>query len=338
MNLVPELVNNGVAITERQLHVDYNFALVLLSYVLAGIASYVTLRLIGHFRMSVDPGQRRVLIGIAAMTLGGGIWGMHCVGMLAANWPVEVSYDLLLTGLSLLVPIAVCGLGLFWMRIAAVSLRRLLVSGAVTGLSIALMHYIGMAAMRASVQMLYRTDLFVLSIVIGIAAAVAAFRFGRRFSSVGHAEPGFFLSAGTAGLMAIAICGMHYTGMAALIVIDRPTLGFGALFAIEPNIMATMIALTLLAVLGAAQLTLALDTDTSGRARIAILPLLMAAVAAGSGGTAAAVLYDAALDLERNEMLDVVRVQREFIEAVAYFDTRYSTTDVAGGADAATLG
>jgi NO-binding membrane sensor protein with MHYT domain len=260
MNLVPELVNNGVAIAGEQLQVEYNVALVLLSYLLAGVASYVTLRLIGHFRMSGDPAQRRVLIGIAAMTLGGGIWGMHFVGMLAANWPVEVSYDPLLTALSLLVPVSVCGLGLFWMRVAAVSLRRLLISGAVTGLGIALMHYVGMAAMRAPVRMLYRTDLFALSIVIGIAAAVAAFWFGRRFSSVGHAEPGFFLSTGTAGLMAIAICGMHYTGMAALIVIDRPDLGTGELFAIEPNIMATMIALTLLAVLGAAQLTLSSHT------------------------------------------------------------------------------
>ena len=49
-------------------------------------------------------------------------------------------------------------------------------------------------------------------------------------------------------------------------------------------------------------------------------------------------LYDTAIRSERAELLEFARAQRDLIGAVADFDARYSTTDVAGGARVATLG
>ena len=211
-------------------------------------------------------------------------------------------------------------------------------SGAITGLGISVMHYVGMAAMRAPVEMAYRVDLFLLSIVIGVVAATAAFWFGKRFSYEREAEPSVLVGVVTSIIMAIAITGMHYTGMAALIVVDRPELEIAESFAIDPHIMASAIAATLLIVLSVAQIALAIQKGTSGRIRLATLPLLMAAMAAGSGGIAVAVLYDTALRLERSELMEIARAQRDLMEAVARFDALYSASDVMGGAAAATIG
>ena len=71
--------------------------------------------------------------------------------------------------------------------------------------------------------------------------------------------------------------------------------------------------------------------------RLAALPLLMAAVAASAGGIAMTALYDTALRQERAELLEMARAQRTLIEAVARFDSRYSSEDVGGGAVAATM-
>lgn len=338
MSLIPHIVMDGTSLTGQQLHLQYDGVLVALSYVLAAVASFVTLRLVGHMRTTHDPRRRRLLIVVAGLCLGGGIWAMHFTGMLAATLPVEVRYDATLTFLSLLIPIAVCGFGIFWIRAGYISNRRLLNSGTVTGLGIALMHYVGMAAMRAPVHMAYRADLFLLSIAIGIAAVIAAFWFARHFADQTKAEPSAPVAIGTSAIMGVAITGMHYTGMAALIVIDRPELEIAESFASDPHIMASAIAATSLIVLSVAQLTLAIEKGTSGRIRLATLPLLMAAMAAGSSGIAVAVLYDTALRTERSELMEIARAQRDLMEAVARFDALYSASDVMGGAAAATIG
>ena len=338
MTILPHLVVDGTALDGRQLELHYDMILVGLSYVLAVFASYVTLRLVGHLRTTEDARRQHLLIAIAGLMLGGGIWAMHFTGMLAAKYPVEVRYDPTLTLLSLIIPIAICAFGVFCIRVREISPRRLLASGAVTGLGISIMHYVGMAAMRAPVDMAYRIDLFLLSIVIGVAAATAAFWFGKRFSDESKAEPSLLIGVATSLIMAIAITGMHYTGMAALIVIDRPELEIAESFAIDPHIMASAIAATLLIVLSVAQIALSIQKGTSGRIRLATLPLLMTAMAAGSGGIAVAVLYDTALRLERSELIEIARAQRDLMEAVARFDALYSASDVMGGAAAATIG
>jgi serine phosphatase RsbU (regulator of sigma subunit)/NO-binding membrane sensor protein with MHYT domain len=338
MTLIPHIVINTASLAGQQLQLQYDGMLVTLSYVLAAFASFVTLRLVGHMRTTPDKVRQRLLIIVAGLSLGSGIWAMHFTGMLACTLPVEIRYDPTLTLLSLLIPIAVCGFGIFWIRAGYISGRRLLNSGTVMGLAIALMHHVGMAAMRAPVGVFHRADLFLLSIAIGIVAVITAFWFAQRFSDQTKAEPSALVAIGTSAIMAAAMTGMHYTGMAALILIDRPELEIGESFAIDPHIMAAAIAATLLIVLSVAHLTLVIEKGTSGRIRLATVPLLMAAMAAGSGGIAVAVLYDTALRLERGELMEIARAQRDLIEAVARFDAIYSASDVTGGAAAATIG
>ena len=80
------------------------------------------------------------------------------------------------------------------------------------GLGICAMHYTGMAAMEMSPPIHYDPALFAASVVIAIAAALAALWIA--FTLRGdHVDP--VREAGSAVVMGLAITGMHYTGMAA---------------------------------------------------------------------------------------------------------------------------
>ena len=81
--------------------------LVALSILIAALASYTALDL--ATRMRAASGRAGgAWLAAAAIAMGGGIWSMHFVGMLAFSLPgIEVSYDPFQTLLSLVIPIVV---------------------------------------------------------------------------------------------------------------------------------------------------------------------------------------------------------------------------------------
>ncbi len=182
--------------------------LVGLSVVVAIFASYTALDLAG--RIPVAGGAARFAwTAAAAVAMGGGIWSMHFVAMLAFRLPVAVRYDLALTALSAVVAMAVTGFALYVCHEYRLRWWRLGLCGTIMGVGIAAMHYIGMAAMEMpGCTIAYRSDLLVLSIVIAIVAATAALWLVKRLNHTWER----LLSA---SVMGGAICAMHYTGMAA---------------------------------------------------------------------------------------------------------------------------
>jgi NO-binding membrane sensor protein with MHYT domain len=110
--------------------------LVALSILVACFASYTALDLSAH----VVPARgfaRRVWLVAAALTMGGGIWSMHFVAMLAFIMPTPMSYDIGLTTLSLVVAIFVTGGGFYVISRQSASALRLALSGIFMGLGIA---------------------------------------------------------------------------------------------------------------------------------------------------------------------------------------------------------
>ena len=89
---------------------SFDLSLVALSVVIATAASYTALDLAARVRVSRGRVRLAWLI-LAAVTMGGGIWSMHFVAMLAFVMPTAVTYDLGLTVLSLFVAVAVTGVG-----------------------------------------------------------------------------------------------------------------------------------------------------------------------------------------------------------------------------------
>ena len=86
--------------------------LVALSILVASIASYTALDLSGHVGLTRGFARRAWLVA-AAITMGGGIWSMHFVAMLAFIMPTPMLYDIGLTTLSLVVAMVVTGGGFY---------------------------------------------------------------------------------------------------------------------------------------------------------------------------------------------------------------------------------
>jgi two-component system, cell cycle sensor histidine kinase and response regulator CckA len=189
---------------------SYNTFLVVLSVVVAILASYAALDLAGRVR--AESGATRLgSLARGATVMGLGIWSMHFVGMLAFHLPVPIAYDVPLMLLSMIVAIAAS-------LIALMVIGRpfaTLVSGGITmGGGIAGMHYIGMAAMRVEASRSYSASLVTISVLIGMFASLAALWLAIRFRS-DATRRGIVLKILSAVVMGFAIAGMHYTGMAA---------------------------------------------------------------------------------------------------------------------------
>src|SRR5467141_1093494 len=179
--------------------------LVALSILVASFASYTALDLSGHVG-AARGFARSVWLVAAAITMGGGIWSMHFIGMLAFAMPIQMSYDIGLTTLSLVVAIFVTGGGFYVISHQSASPFRLVFSGIFMGLGIAAMHYTGMAAMRGHAELSYDLLFVALSLVIAIGASTAALWLTFRTTDLRQK-----LVAGI--VMGLAISGMHYTAM-----------------------------------------------------------------------------------------------------------------------------
>jgi signal transduction histidine kinase/ActR/RegA family two-component response regulator len=191
----------------------YDPLLVVVSYLVAAFASYTALELAERLRRSQGL-VRGLWQTAAALVLGGGVWSMHFVAILAFKIPLSHSFAPLQTLLSGLVAIGAVAAGLQIIRGTA-DWRRIAGAGVLVGLGIAIMHYTGMAALRLPGQIYYKPGLFVLSVVVAVGAATAALWLA--------CVPRLTWQRAVGALvMAVAVCGMHYTGMAATEIVAGP--------------------------------------------------------------------------------------------------------------------
>jgi PAS domain S-box-containing protein len=188
-------------------HTGYNPSLVALSIGLSVFASYTALDLGARVGGPVAGPRWPWIVG-AALAMGGGIWSMHFVGMLAFEMGMPAAYDVGLTLLSFLIAITVTGGAFLWVARAGEGLTALLVAGLLMGLGVAGMHYTGMAALRIPGNLVYSPAIVALSVAIAVTAATAAVWLTFR-------RHGVWQKLLAAGVMGIAVAGMHYTGMAA---------------------------------------------------------------------------------------------------------------------------
>jgi len=193
---------------------SYNFFLVALSFLVAVFGSYTSLMLISGLQER-SGGSKYVWVAFAAVALGGGaIWTMHFIGMLAYETSMPTGYDIGWTFVSLMVAIFIVGLGISLVSSDKKSMSRLLIAGFITGLGVASMHYVGMDAMIMAADMIYDPVLVAVSVLIAIVASIVAFWLA--FNLNGNMQR--FVSA---LVMGVAVCGMHYTGMAAMTMIHN---------------------------------------------------------------------------------------------------------------------
>ncbi|KPU97967.1 diguanylate phosphodiesterase [Variovorax paradoxus] len=183
------------------------------SLLIATLASFVALDLSRRMRGSAGD-FRPLWWSVGSVVLGTGIWSMHFVGMLGFTLPIELGFSGWYTFLSWVAAVAASGVALWVASRPNYSLGRLGVASLVMGGGICGMHYIGMAALQMAPGILWQPVIVALSALVGVGASAAALLIMRNLGRVSTARrPAVQLLA--ALVMGIAICGMHYTGMAA---------------------------------------------------------------------------------------------------------------------------
>ncbi|MBB6187999.1 response regulator [Rhodanobacter sp. MP7CTX1] len=191
---------------------SYDPWLVVLSYLVAILASFVALHMASRVSASRGrPAAKYWLVG-GALSMGGGIWAMHFIGMLAFSLPISVSYNVEVTAFSLGIAIGVSAFALYTVSREDLSWRRLVLAGILMGVGIAAMHYTGMAAMEVMPFPTYDPLLFSASLAVAIAASIAALWISFRLRGQ-SLQAGFWRKGGSAMVMGAAIVGMHFTGM-----------------------------------------------------------------------------------------------------------------------------
>jgi NO-binding membrane sensor protein with MHYT domain/two-component sensor histidine kinase len=194
---------------------SYSPSFVTLSIVVAIIASAASLDVADRIKGSTG-WLRTAWTFASGVAMGGGIWAMHFIAMLALSLPVPIAYDVPMTLGSLALSIVVTGAAFAIVCGGTYSVARLAVGGLIMGLGVAGMHYTGMAALRLPALITYDPVLVLVSILIAIAAATAALWIAVRVV-------GLIWRLAAAVVMGLAVASMHFTGMAATCFTGRST-------------------------------------------------------------------------------------------------------------------
>ena len=239
---------------------SYSPALVLISLLVAVLASYTALDLAGRIATTQGRAARLWMTG-GALAMGVGVWSMHFIGMLAFTLPIELGYDVSITALSLLIAILSCGFALWLVSQPRLPAWQLAFGALFMGAGISAMHYTGMAALQMQPGIDYDPTLFGASLVIAVGASAAALWIAFRLrQNTPHVR---LARAGAAVIMGIAIVGMHYTGMAGARFSEGSFCG--ALGGLSGKGLDNLVLITTLAVLSIALLTSILDARLEAR-------------------------------------------------------------------------
>lgn len=186
--------------------VNYDPTLVMLSILVAITGTLTGLAVTTGYNQG---GRKKYVASLikGAVIIGGSIWSMHFVAMLAVRLPVLVSYNFIETLFSLYIAITGTLFGLFLVSRKRLGNMSIPIGGLFMGAAIGGMHYLGMDAMRGC-NISYLWNGVFASVVIAVVASAIALWFTFHKRGVKETLVG--------GLMlGVAIPSMHYTAMIA---------------------------------------------------------------------------------------------------------------------------
>jgi diguanylate cyclase (GGDEF)-like protein len=211
MHFLPYSAEVGGALAQ-----SYSIILVTVSYLIAALASYAGLMMSVCIGSAESAAARRVWLAAGSVAMAIGIWAMHFTGMLALTLPCGVTYDVPVSIASVVPAILASAMALGVLSRRGNRHQRYLIGGALVGVGIGTMHYVGMAAMNLDAVKEYDPIMFGVSLIVAVFLGVSAFYvhdFRRHIPYSREKNIHIIISA---LLMGLAITGMHYTAMAAV--------------------------------------------------------------------------------------------------------------------------
>ncbi|HVK80397.1 MAG TPA: EAL domain-containing protein [Verrucomicrobiae bacterium] len=155
-------------------------------------------------------------IFLAGLLAGGGTWATHFVAMLGYQAGMPIGFHLPETLMS-----AVLAIAFAWAAFAIFDHFRgsggRIGAGALMGIGVAGMHYLGMIGLHAPAQQVWAADLVVASVIFSVILSISAFE-------AFVAAPNRYRVLAGASLLVTAIVSLHFTGMGALTLAFDPRL------------------------------------------------------------------------------------------------------------------
>ncbi len=242
---------------------SYDSFTVIVSILVAMLASFTALDMAGRVASSTGRVALAWLFG-GGFAMGVGIWAMHFIGMLSMSLEMVMSYDPLLTGISMIVAIFASIFAL-WLVCSSTHLswRRLLGGALILGSGVVAMHYTGMAALVFTPGISWNWGWVAVSVLIALVASCAALWLAF------HLREGqgrvTLLRLGASVIMGCAIAGMHYTGMVAA---NFPMHSHATHSGVNSEWLAILVTVVTLAILGITLLVSMLDARMQARTTI----------------------------------------------------------------------
>ncbi|CCD90557.1 putative Histidine kinase [Bradyrhizobium sp. ORS 375] len=195
------------------LEMEHDKWLVFLAACVCLLTSLAAVNLLQRARVT-DGDIRRAWLATAGIVTGGGVWSTHFIAMLAYTPGFPIRYDLPMTIMSLVAAAATTTAG-FAVAILGRHRLRAVIGGAMVGLGIAVMHYMGMASLRVPAVIVWMPDLVAASVLFGVVFGASSLLVAMRSESL-------LSSAGAAGLLTLAIVSHHFIAMGAIDLLERP--------------------------------------------------------------------------------------------------------------------
>lgn len=194
------------------MHGTHDSTLILLSFIIAFLASFTGLDTIRRVSFSVRK-RKFFWLSCGSIAMGLGVWAMHFIAMLAFQLPVLIHYDIYLVSLSIIIAIVAAFWCLSLISLSEVNIARLFVGGIIFGIGISGMHLVGMAAIK-ELSIHYQTFTLIFSISFSIVVSIIALLLVFRSSESGKNMRNSAKVISSV-VMSIAIVGTHYMAMAA---------------------------------------------------------------------------------------------------------------------------
>ena len=219
---------------------QHDWRLVLLAAAVCFLTSFAAINLL-HRALATAGRERLMWLITTAAATGYGIWATHFIAMLAFTPGLPTGYDLLLTILSLIAATVVTGAGFALAAVNPVS-WAIAAGGAIIGLGVAAMHYMGMWALDVPGHIAWSPGLVVASIAFGVLFGAGALRVAVRSGGI---RPTLQATL----LLTLAIVAHHFTAMGAAEIVPDPMVVVTA-SSLSPTALSIAIASAAVAVLG----------------------------------------------------------------------------------------